>query len=111
MFALAIALGVGLALFYGWVLNPVELVNTTPATLRIDYQTDYVLMVAEAYHHEEDINLAVCRLALLGGEAREKVAESLVFAVEAGYTADDLALMDTLADALAAWEPGQEVCE
>jgi hypothetical protein len=35
-------------LLYGWMVNPVRYVNTTPDTLRADYQLDYVLMVAEA---------------------------------------------------------------
>ena len=46
LFFLSIALGLAAGLYYGWVINPVEYVNTTPDTLRVDYQADYVLMVA-----------------------------------------------------------------
>jgi hypothetical protein len=45
-FLIAIAVGLALGLLYGWVLSPVKYVDTTPNTLRADYQTDYVLMVA-----------------------------------------------------------------
>ena len=44
LFIFAILVGAGLGLLYGWVINPVDYVDTTPDTLRIDYKTDYVLM-------------------------------------------------------------------
>ena len=60
--------GVGLALglLYGWVVSPVQYVDITPDTLRADYKSDYVLMVAEIYQTEADPARAAARLGLLG---------------------------------------------
>jgi hypothetical protein len=46
-FLIAIGLGVAIGLFYSWTINPVQVVDSTPDTLRLDYRSDYVLMVAE----------------------------------------------------------------
>ena len=55
---LALAAGIGLGLLYGWVIDPVDFVDLTPETLRADYRADYILMVAEAYDSEHDLDLA-----------------------------------------------------
>ncbi len=65
-FFIAIGLGVALGLIYGWLINPVEFVDVTPGTLRVDYKSDYVLMVAEAYRAEQDAAMAARRLSVLG---------------------------------------------
>lgn len=101
-FLLAILVGIGLGLAYGWLVSPVKYVDTSPDSLRIDYKTDYVLMVAEAYSAEGDLNLALRRLALLGDQpALELVAQSIRFGSEQGYLDSDLARMQSLRDALA----------
>jgi hypothetical protein len=38
--------GLALGLVYGWRINPVQYTDITPDVLRIDYRSDYVLMVA-----------------------------------------------------------------
>lgn len=102
-FLLAIAVGIGLGLLYGWVINPVEYTDTAPNTLRIDYKTDYVLMVAEAYQTENDLPLALRRLALLGAEPpQQMVQQALLFARQAGYLEADLVKMENLLTALQA---------
>ena len=58
LFLITVALGLGAGLFYGWKINPGEYINTTPGSLRDDYKADYVLMVAEAYQAEADLNAA-----------------------------------------------------
>ena len=45
---LVLLLGIALGLLVGWVLVPIQYVDTTPDTLRGDYRADYVLMVAES---------------------------------------------------------------
>ena len=108
-FALAILVGIGLGLLYGWVISPVEFVDTSPNMLREDYKADYVLMVAEAYSNEDDLQRAVQRLGLLGGDdIPANVEQALVFAVDQGYTADDLVLMRTLYEAVQTWNPALE---
>jgi hypothetical protein len=105
-FLIAILLGIVIGLIYGWVFNPVQYVDTAPDSLREDFRTDYVLMVAEAYQAEEDLSVAVRRLAMLGdAPAREIVRRALLFAEDVGYAESDLELMRTLEDDLQAWNP------
>ena len=89
-FVVAVVVGISLGLLYGWVLSPVQFYDTTLDTMRFDYKTDYVLMVAEAYVDEQDALLAVRRLALLGAETPvDIVQEATVFAMQAGYAQED----------------------
>lgn len=99
LFAILIGLAIGLA--YGWFISPVEYVETSPHTLRIDYKADYVLMVAEAYRYEADLNLAAQRLALLGNlPPTEIVVQAIQFAQKYGYNDADIARMQVLWSAL-----------
>ncbi|HIE57174.1 MAG TPA: hypothetical protein EYP88_02935 [Anaerolineales bacterium] len=101
--------GVGLGLLYGWVIDPVDYVDTAPTTLRADYKADYVLMVAEIYNADRDAEAAVMRLTYLGDPSPvDSVQNALVSAVEAGYSPDDLRLLRDLADALAPLTPPVE---
>jgi len=96
-FLIAIIIGIGIGLFYGWVVDPVDYVDTTPDSLRQDYQADYVLMAAEAYQLERDPALAVGRLAFLGGgDPLETIRSAIVFASEVGYSQSDLARLELL---------------
>ena len=100
-FLLAIAFGVVLGLLYGWVVTPVEYVDTTPDTLRRDYKSDYVLMVAEAYKAEGDLGTALRRLALLGNHPPgDIVREATLFAESQGYSDLDVNLLRLLSTAL-----------
>ncbi len=105
LFALAIALGVAAGLFYGWVVSPVLLVDTAPNTLRVDYRADYVLMVAEVYQSEGDLELAARRLALLGGQPQEAARQAAEFGLQNGYAPRDLAALQDLLAALQRWTP------
>jgi len=105
-FFLAIALGAAAGLAYGWLVNPVKYVDTTPDTLRVDYKSDYVLMVAEAYSAGTDLALAARRLALLGDTPpAEIVRQATLFAESQGYTDADVVLMRNLLAALQSWNP------
>jgi hypothetical protein len=106
LFVLAIVVGIALGLLYGLVISPVQLVDTTPETLRTDYKTDYVLMVAEAYSVEQDAYQAIFRLAKLGDVPPiELVNQALAFALEAGYPPEDLLLMHDLGQDMETWNP------
>jgi len=108
-FLIAIIVGAGLGLIYGWLINPVEYVETTPDTLRVDYRTDYVLMVAEAYQGEQDLDLAVRRLAMLGdADPAEITYQAILFAQKAGYADADMERMQALLSALQALNLPQE---
>jgi hypothetical protein len=108
-FLLAIAIGAAAGMYYGWVINPVEYVDTAPDSLRFDYKTDYVLMVAEAYQVENSLGLAARRLALLGSEPPlDMVNQAITVGAQIGYTPADLDLIRSLAEALLTWNPNQE---
>ncbi len=102
-FFIILVLGIGIGLLYGWVVDPVEYIDTSPESLRDDYKTDYVLMVAEAYQTEGELDLALERLKFLGEAAPEVLVDNaLYFAVQSGYSASDLKLLRGLSDALTA---------
>ena len=108
-FLLAVILGAAAGLFYGWVVNPVEYVDIAPESLRVDYKTDFVLMVAEAYQVERDSGLAVRRLALLGSSApTDLVTNAFDYATEHEYAPQDLSLLKSLGEALEVWNPNLE---
>jgi len=103
---IAAALGLALGLIYGWAINPVQYTDITPDALRIDYRTDYVLMVAEAYQAEQDPALAAQRLAVLGSDPPSIIAgEAYRYAQQSAYPADDLTLIQELEVALQTWQP------
>lgn len=98
--------GIAAGLAYGWVINPVKFVDTTPASLRADYRTDYVLMVAEAFHSDNDAQLAGRRLAIFGSESPSDIALAALHEAEkAGYSQPDIALLQELTRALQAAQP------
>jgi hypothetical protein len=109
-FLIAVILGAAAGLFYGWVVNPVEYVDIAPESLRVDYKTDYVLMVAEAYQVDHDMGLAVRRLAVLGSAAPTIiVANALSYALQHEYASQDLSLLQSLGEGLMTWNPNLEV--
>src|SRR5512135_2226873 len=103
---IACLLGIAGGVAYGWVINPVKFVDTTPASLRADYRTDYVLMVAEAFRANQDTELAGRRLAILGTEAPSAMAAAaLEVAQNSEYSSDDITLLQDLTRALQASQP------
>ena len=103
---IAASLGVALGLVYGWRINPVQYTDITPDVLRIDYRTDYVLMVAEAYRGEGDPALAAQRLAVFGSKPPANIVEEVYdYARQSTYPAEDLTLIQELMLALQTWQP------
>jgi hypothetical protein len=101
IFFLVILLGLGLGLVYGWVINPISFEDTTLNNLRIDYKTDYTLMVAEVYHQENDLEWALNRLTLLEDSSPlESVENALRFASQEEYTLPDMFLLRDLHNAI-----------
>jgi hypothetical protein len=99
-------IGIALGLFYGWIINPVKFVDTTPASLRVDYRTDYILMVAEAYHADQNVELAVRRLAIFGSETPATLASQAVqVGRQTNYSENDLTLLQELTRAMQAYQP------
>jgi hypothetical protein len=108
-FLIAIFIGLGIGLGYGWFINPVHSEGQSPDTLRIDYKADYVLMVAEAFLNEQDIEQAARRLAVLGDSPpAEQIQQAYQFAQKAGYNETDLERMQSLYRAMQAALSGKE---
>jgi len=99
-FFVAIAVGVGIGLYYGWGVSPVSYVDTAPNTLREDYKADFVLMVAEAYQADGDLEAARRELALLGSDAPAVVQQAIAFGAAHGYASQDLFVLRELLDAV-----------
>ncbi len=100
-FLISILIGVTAGLVIGWYLRPVPMGLVPSTALRSDYQTDYVLMVAEIYDLEKDLPKAVQRLAGLSAEPPARVAQvAVIRAGELSYDRHDLELLAKLAQAL-----------
>jgi hypothetical protein len=96
-FILVILIGMAAGLYYGWVIDPVQYVDTDLSELSPDYKTDYVLMTAEAYSAEQDLDLAAQRLSALNGASPQAIIqEAVLFAENPGYTDTDRALLQDL---------------
>ena len=101
---IALILGVGAGLAYGWIIDPIKFFDLTPDTLRADYKTDYVLMTAEAYRVEQDPGTAARRLAIFGSQTPSSIAsEALDYARSNGFPDSDIALIQDLVTAMQAW--------
>jgi len=100
-FFIVLIVGIGLGLLYGWVVNPVEYMDTTIDSLRMDYKTDYVLMIAEVYQTKQDLGWAMNHLALLGEETPQASLEfALEYADRIEYSSRDLNWLKDLNAAL-----------
>jgi hypothetical protein len=103
-FVIPLLLGIAIGLAYGWIIDPVDFFDLTPDTLRADYKSDYVLMVAEAYSVEQDPGMAARRLAIFGTQSPSAIAASgLEYARANGFSDSDIALMQELVTAMQAW--------
>jgi len=101
-FLIMICIGFAGGLVYGWFINPVKYVNTLPDTLRADYKADYVLMVAEIYQADKNVDGAKLRLSFLGDLPPESyIVEGIRTASEIGYSDQDIDLLRELAQAVA----------
>jgi hypothetical protein len=99
-FLIVLFIGIGLGLLYGWVIDPVEYVDTYPDALREDYKALYVLMVAETYQMERNVDLAIERLAFFDDSPEALVENAMYFAVQHEYPVMDLGFLRTLSDAV-----------
>lgn len=67
-FLVGIAAGIGLAMLIGWVIVPLDRQEISPASLRADYQAEYLRLVAVSYQTEGDLARAESRLRALGAD-------------------------------------------
>ena len=107
---IGIFIGLLLGLLFGWVIRPVEYVDTSPEALREDFRSDYVLMVAEAYLVDRDLELARYRLASLGSHpSLNYVIDAIDFGVENSFNQIDLQTLNQLAVDIRSIPPAPEI--
>lgn len=105
-FLITLGLGIAGGLLYGWVISPVEYIDTTPNTLHPDFQVDYVLMIAEVYAIDGDLDQAGRQLAVLGSaKPADLASQALDYARDNGYSPHEQELLQRLALGLVAWQP------
>ena len=63
-----LVLGIALGLVYAWIFQPVQYVDTSPASLRSDFKDQYRALIAAAYLSNGDLLRARARLELLKDE-------------------------------------------
>lgn len=103
-------IGILLGVLYGWVIRPVEYIDTAPGSLRADYYNEYVLMVSEAYAADGDLDLARMRLAALGPRPPvNTVVAAIDYGLEHGYSQLDLETLNRLVVDLRAMPPSAEI--
>ncbi len=97
-FFLAILIGVGAGLAFGWLMMPPAAPRNAPiGSLRTDFKTDLVLMIAEEFHTTPDPMLALDQLNKLdNGDPITLLGKSIQYAQAIGYPEDDQHLMRDL---------------
>ena len=103
---IASTLGLAAGLYYGWSIAPVEYIDASPGAMHIDYRSDYIVMVAEAYQNEENLDLAARRLALLGSAPpAEIIQEILDNPPDSGFSEEDNEKLEFLMIEMQPWQP------
>lgn len=105
-FVIAILLGLTAGLLYGWMINPTVVKNTTLDSLRSDYQADYVLMVAENFSIEQDIQAAIALLKHVSpADPTRSVKEALIIGQQMNYSTHEMQALAALEIALSSEVP------
>ena len=101
-FLLAILIGVGAGLAFGWTMMPPAAPTNAPlGSLREDFKTDLVLMVAEDFQTEPDSMQTLTQLDKLdNGDPITLLGKSIQYAEEIGYAEEDLSLMRNLLNSI-----------
>ncbi len=96
-----LAVGVVGGLAYGWLINPVTYINTSMDSLRIDYQTDLVLMTAEVYSNDLNLPAAIQKLSRVReNDIKNLVADSIGYAQKMNFSRTDIEILSLLKTAI-----------
>jgi len=101
-FFLAILVGVGAGLAFGWMMMPPAAPRNAPlANLRADFKTDLVLMVAEEFQTDPDSMQALTQLDKLDeSDPITLLGNSIQYAQAISYPEEDLKLMRDLLNSM-----------
>ena len=84
LFGISFILGIAGGLYYAWNINPVAYVDAAPSSLRQDFQSDYITLIAASYAATGELDRAQVRLSIfsledlgsyLGRLAQNRLAE------------------------------------
>lgn len=97
-FVIAILFGLAASLLYGWVIDPSGRGQVDLASLREDYKADAVLMSAEIFSQDGQIEAAASRLQALDASQPplRLVQQAILTAQELGYDRGDVELLARL---------------
>lgn len=105
----ALALGIGVGLYLGWVQFPVIYAESPASRMAQRYQDDYTTMVAAGFSADGDLNGAVNRLRLLGvANIPAHVQETTERYITTSQRLDDIRALVTLAGAVGRLTPIME---
>ncbi|PWH13396.1 MAG: hypothetical protein DDG59_14340 [Anaerolineae bacterium] len=100
-FLLAMALGAAAGIGFGWLRAPTPAAEQRATELRIDYRSDVVLMIAEAYAADQNLAAAVARLSFLSAaQPAEIIQQAINFGERYGYSDADLQKLRALLSAV-----------
>lgn len=101
-FLLAILIGAGAGLAFGWTMMPPAAPKDAPlSSLRADFKTDLVLMIAEDFQTDPDSMQALTRLDKLdAGDPITLLGNSIQYAQGIAYPEEDLKLMQGLLNSI-----------
>jgi hypothetical protein len=91
-------IGIALGLLYGWVIQPSEPGETSPDSLQDSYRADTILMIAEIFATEDNVELARQRMTALGLESQvDEITNALNYAKAHDFSDQDIHLLNNLA--------------
>lgn len=101
--------GVLAALYFAWRVMPLQIVDNQPRSLAPAFREDFVLLVAETFATEQDVERARTRLAsLAGAKGAAVVAQQTEKMMVTGAGITDLKFMAQLAAALGVATPAMQ---
>lgn len=106
---IGILLGAGAGLFFGWVVAPVEFVDSPMSDLATRYQDEYLLMIAAGYQVDGNVNAAIDRLRHLGHDnIPAYIQEVTERYISNSRNVDDIRLLVALAEGVGRLTPPME---
>ncbi len=94
---LGLILGLGIGLYYAWLVNPITYINAGPVRLSEQYKADYIFLVSQSYALDGNWPLAEQRLAALEdpnlSQTVNLVLEASVRELQAPATLHNIAIL------------------